>query len=136
MTSRAWLLDLIHKIGEELALCDHLAEKLEDENSKKLYCATLASRRKDMLLLTESVKDPNLEYWCEFKHAVKAYTLAVECYDAEQNEKTYEQVENTADILAGVITLFLGLEFKPCARCLNDKLLANYNEVKENKKNA
>lgn len=131
MTSRAWLLDLIHKIGEELALCDHLAEKLDNEQARELYCATLAQRRKDMSLLVEYGKDPDTEFWCEFKHAVKAYTLAVEVYDAEPTCATFEQVEKTADILAGVVTLFLGVEFKPCARCLNDKLLANYNEEKE-----
>jgi len=137
MTSRAWLLDLIHKIGEELALCDHLAEKLDDENCKSLYCATLAQRRKDMLLVVNNAENANLEYWCEFKHAIKAYTLAVEVYDAKQSKESLEQVKQSADILAGVISLFLGLEFKKCARCLNDQLLASYNEnINEEKSNA
>lgn len=137
MSSRAWLLDLIHKVGEELALCDHLAEKLDDENCRSLYCATLAQRRKDMLYIVNSVEDANLEYWCEFKHAIKAYTLAVEVYDAQRNEESLAQVKSSADILAGVVSLFLGLEFKKCARCLNDRLSANYNEdINEEKSNA
>lgn len=136
MNSRNWLVDLVHKIGEECALCDHLAEKLDEPQSKQLYCATLELRRKDMLLLANSVKDPNFEHWCEFKHAVKAFTLAMECYDANPTEDMLKSVEASENILASAMSLFLGLEFSDCARCLYDKLLANYNEIrKENEVN-
>lgn len=131
MTSRAWLVDLIHSIGEKLALCDHLSEKLDDKFARELYEKTLMQRRAEMQLLVESVPNPNLEYWCAFKHALKSWVLALECYDSQLDEKTLNVAQYNADILAGTMALFLGLEFKTCARCLNEQLLAKYNEEKE-----
>lgn len=131
MTSRAWLVDLIHSIGEKLALCDHLAEKLDDKFARELYEKTLRQRRSEMQLLVESVDNPNLEYWCAFKHALKSWVLALECYDSQLDEKNANVAQYNADILAGTMALFLGLEFKTCARCLNEQLLAKYNEEKE-----
>lgn len=131
MTSRAWLVDLIHSIGEKLALCDHLAEKLDDKDARALYEITLRQRRAEINLLVESVENPNLEYWCGFKHALKSYVLALECYDNQLDEKTLNVAQYNADILAGITALFLGLEFKTCARCLNEQLLAKYNGRKE-----
>lgn len=133
-SSRAWIIDLIHSIGEKLALCDHLAEKLDDENVRKLYDKIVAERRNEMELLTQYADDPNLEYWCAFKHAVKQWVLASECYDYMPNEKNLNVVKYSADILAGVVSLFLGLEFEDCARCLNDRLLLNQRKEKKWKK--
>ena len=123
--NRAWLVDLIHSIGEKLALCDHLAEKLDDTKSKELYLRALEARRSEMQLLVDNSPNPNLEYWCAFKHAVKSYVLAMEVYDAEQNDQTLSVALNSADILAGITSLFLGYEFKVCSRCLLDNMLAN-----------
>lgn len=127
MTSRAWLVDLIHSIGEKLALCDHLAENLDDKNVQELYAKVVEERRKEMQLLVNSVDNPNLEYWCGFKHALKSWVLAQECYDTRLDEESANVAQYSADILAGVMALFLGLEFKTCARCLNDQMLAKYN---------
>lgn len=129
-TSRAWIIDLAHSIGEKLALCDHLAEKLDDENAKKLYAKVVDQRRSEMQLLVDSVDNPNLEWWCAFKHAVKSWVLACECYDYRLDEQTLNVAQYNADILAGVMSLFLGLEFKDCARCLNDRLLLNQRKEK------
>lgn len=131
MTNRAWLVDLIHSIGEKLALCDHLAENLDDEKTRQLYELVLVQRRNEMQLLVDSAPNPNLEYWCAFKHALKSWVLALECYDNQLDEKTLNVAQYNADILAGTMALFLGLEFKTCARCLNEQLLAKYNEEKE-----
>ena len=135
MTNRAWLVDLIHSIGEKLALCDHLAEKLDDPNAKDLYEKVLNQRRTEMQILVDSVENPNLEYWCSFKHALKSWVLAMEYYDTQLDEKSANVAQYNADILAGSMALFLGLDFKTCARCLNEQLLAKYNGKKE-KKNA
>lgn len=123
MTSRAWLVDLIHSIAEKLALCDHLAEKFDDENARKLYLEVLKERREEMQMLVDLSDNPNLEYWCAFKHALKSLVLAWEAYDANPNERTLMAVEHSANILAGVTSLFLGLEFKMCERCLYEQLL-------------
>lgn len=126
MTNRAYILDLIHSIGEKLALADHLAEKLDDENIKELYAKVIEERRAEMKLLVSLAPNPNTEYWCAFKHALKSWVLAVEVYDSLPNEKNLNVVKYSEDILAGITALFLGLEFKPCARCLNDMLLETY----------
>ena len=125
-SSREFIVDLIHSIGEKLALCDHLEEKLDEENVKELYGKILNERRAEMKLLVSYAKDPNLEYWCAFKHALKAWVLAVEVYDVSKTEENLNVVKCNEDILAGITSLFLGMEFEPCARCLNDRLLETY----------
>ena len=77
MTSRAWVVDLIRSIGEKTALTDHLEEKMISEPSdelKALIEQVTALRRKQMNLLLEQAENPNPLYWCDFKHAVKAFT--------------------------------------------------------------
>lgn len=128
LSSRAWLIDLLHSIGEKLALCDHLAEKLDDENARELYFKVLEERRKEMRILANYGENTNLEYWCALKHSLKAWVLAVEVYDSMPNDENLNVVKYNEDILAGVLSLFLGLEFKPCARCLNDILIGTYNK--------
>lgn len=123
MTSRGWLVDLIHSIGEKLALCDHLAEKLDDGNAKQLYELTLEERRREMQLLVDSVNNPNLEYWCGFKHALKSWVLAMEIYDSSSTQENLNVAKKSGDILAGVTALFLGLDFKVCERCVYEQLL-------------
>lgn len=122
MTSRAWLVDLIRSIGEKCAMCDHL-EEIGTPEAEKLLLEALKARRGEMQLLVDSVEDPNTEYWCAFKHAVKSFTMATEAYEANPNPKTKGNMVVSADILAGATALFLGLEFKVCARCVNDILL-------------
>lgn len=126
MTSRAWLVDLIHSIGEKCAMCDHL-EELGTPEADKLLKEVLKARRGEQQLLADSVEDPNLEYWCVFKHAAKSFTLASEAYEANPSAKTKGNMVVSADILAGATSLFLGLEFKVCARCLHDALLQQQN---------
>ena len=75
LSSRAWLIDLLHSIGEKLALCDHLAEKLDDENARELYFKVLEERRKEMRILANYGENTNLEYWCALKHSLKAFSL-------------------------------------------------------------
>ena len=128
MTDRAYILDLIHSIGEKLALADHLAEKLDNENIKELYAKVVEERRAEMKLLVSLAPNPNTEYWCAFKHALKSWVLAMEVYDTLPIEENLNVAQYSEDILAGIISLFLGVEFKPCARCLNDLLLSQHNE--------
>lgn len=126
MTSRAWVVDLIRSIGEKTALTDHLEEKMISEPSdelKALIEQVTALRRKQMKLLLEQAENPNPLYWCDFKHAVKAFTNDVEVYEATYSDEAFEQMKLSSEILAGITSLFLGMEFQTCARCLYDKIL-------------
>lgn len=124
MSSRAYLVDLIHSIGEKTALADHLEEKLEENpDLEELLKKVLELRRKQMNQLLADGENPNPEYWCAFKHAVKAWTMDCEVYEAKLDEESLKNMVESSNVLASMISLFLGMEFENCARCLYDKLL-------------
>ena len=130
MSSRAWVVDLIESIGEKIALCSHIEEKLrysEDEAEKagleKLLQKVLALRREQMNYLLEQAENPDPTYWCQFKHSVGAWERDVEVYEATKDSADLERLKKSSDILAMSVSLFLGMEFEECARCLADKLL-------------
>lgn len=134
MSSRAWLVDLIHSIGEKTALTDHLEEKLHLEDSEhleKIIDNILDLRRSQMNLLLEQAEKPNPLFWCDFKHAVKSWVHDTEVYEANLTPKTKEQMIKSADNLASITSLFLGMEFETCARCLNDKMLVKQIKSKQ-----
>lgn len=123
MSSRAWLVDLIHSIGEKTALADHLEEKIGEDDIRDALKSVLTARRKQMDYLLRNAQKANPTYWCAFKHAIKTYTLDVEVYEATLSDEAKEQMVESANILASITSLFLGMEFTDCARCLYDKLL-------------
>ena len=130
MTSNSWLVDLIDAIGEKTALVDHLEKKLlsgkyDSQALKTLIADTLDLRRSQMDLLLRNGENPNPDYWCDFKHAVKAHTKDAEVYEATLDEESFESMIKSANVLAGVTSLFLGMEFATCAACLWDKMLVN-----------
>lgn len=124
MSSRAYLVDLIHSIGEKTALEDHLIEKLPDHPELKELIKKVANlRRSQMNQLLASGEKPNPDWWCAFKHAVKAWTLDCEVYEATLDKESYDNMVKSSNHLAEMTSLFLGMEFETCARCLYDKLL-------------
>lgn len=124
MSSRAYLVDLIHSIGEKTALEDHLIEKLPDHPELKELIKKVADlRRSQMNQLLASGEKPNPDWWCAFKHAVKAWTLDCEVYEATLDKESYDNMVKSSNYLAEMTSLFLGMEFETCARCLYDKLL-------------
>lgn len=124
MSSRAYLVDLIHSIGEKTALEDHLIEKLPDHPELKDTIKKVADlRRSQMNQLLASGEKPNPDWWCAFKHAVKAWTLDCEVYEATLDKESYKNMISSSEELAIMTSLFLGMEFETCARCLYDKLL-------------
>jgi hypothetical protein len=124
MSSRAYLVDLIHSIGEKTALEDHLMEKLPDHPELKDTIKKVADlRRSQMNQLLASGEKPNPDWWCAFKHAVKAWTLDCEVYEATLDKESYDNMVKSSNNLAEMTSLFLGMEFETCARCLYDKLL-------------
>lgn len=134
MSSRAWVVDLVHSIGEKTALADHLEEKLianEDiETNKRILDAVLSLRREQMSYLLEQADKPNPTRWCDFKHSIKSFIHDTEVYEATGKDDDLERLKKSSDILAMEISLFLGMEFETCARCLADQLLV----VEHNKK--
>ena len=131
MSSRAYLVDLIHSIGEKTALEDHLIEKLPDHPELKELIKKVADlRRSQMNQLLASGEKPNPDWWCAFKHAVKAWTLDCEVYEATLDKESYDNMVKSSNHLAEITSLFLGMEFETCARCLYDKLLVKQIEKK------
>ena len=138
MTSSSWLVDLIDAIGEKTALVDHLEKKQLSGNYdaqalKALIGDILGLRRSQMDTLLRNGHDPDPDYWCDFKHAVKSYTKDAEVYEANLDDESFEHMKKSADILAGVTSLFLGMEFAICATCLWDRMLVDQLD-EENKK--
>lgn len=131
MTSRAYIVDKIHLIGELLALADHLEEKFiasEDKDERaRLQEAiekVLATRREIMASLMGDGESPDPTFACAFKHACKTFTLESEVYESTHSEEDLERLRNTADILAMATSLYLGIgEFKNCWRCLSEVML-------------
>lgn len=136
-TSRSWLVDLIKAIGEKTALVDHLEEKLcsdieyNTEAIMQILSSVMSLRREQMDILLQNGEKPNPDFWCEFKHAVKSFTEDSEVFEASPSEPSLEHLKLSANILAGVTSLFLGMEFATCSRCLYDMMLIN--QLKENK---
>lgn len=126
MTSRAWVIDLIRSIGEKTALVDHLEEKMinsPNEDLKSLIERVTTLRRLQMKTLLAQSENPNPMYWCDFKHAVKAFTNDTEVYEATYSDESFKQLQLSSEILASVTSLLLGMEFQTCGRCFYDKML-------------
>ena len=126
MSSRAWMVDEIHSIGEKTALADHLEEVIDEfPEAQEVLQRLLKLRRKQMQHLADQTENSNPKFWCAFKHAVKAFTLDSEVYEAVMDEETKQNMIESGDILASLISLFLGMDFETCARCVYDRLLLN-----------
>lgn len=126
MSSRAWMVDEIHSVGEKTALCDHLEELIDDyPEVGEVLQNVLNLRRKQMQHIADQNENSNPKFWCAFKHAVKAFTLDSEVYEAVMDEETKQNMIESGDILASLISLFLGMDFETCARCIYDRLLLN-----------
>lgn len=141
MSSRGYLTDMMESIAEKIALTSHIEEKLrgsEDEEEiqrlKTLLDKTLTLRRKQMSRLLSKAENPNPFFWCQFKHALGAFMRDCEVYEATGEDSDLEIAKESADILAMNTSLFLGMEFTTCARCLADKLLVKQVEEKTNTK--
>lgn len=132
MSSRGYLVDLIESIGEKTALASHIREKIENgkdvENNRKILAKVLQLRRKQMSYLLSEAENPDPEYWCDFKHAVKSWLQDSEVYEAKLDEKTESFMKESDEILAMEISSILGMEFEKCARCVHDRLLVQQYE--------
>lgn len=120
------MVDEIHSVGEKTALCDHLEELIDDyPEVGEVLQNVLNLRRKQMQHIADQNENSNPKFWCAFKHAVKAFTLDSEVYEAVMDEETKQNMIESSDILASLISLFLGMDFETCARCIYDRLLLN-----------
>lgn len=138
MSSRAWTLDLLRGITQNEAIADHNKELIEDENLdgelknkiRQLDKMTVALRREEQSYLLEQGENPNPLVWCLVKHSSDAYGHLVEVYEANPCEKAEELMKKQSAILAGYLSIFLGVEFQTCQRCLDDQLLIKEHDKK------
>ncbi len=137
-TSRGWIFDLVNGIANDLATTNHLHENLYDAYSKvkegeegamdefnqykKLLLMALENRRSKMRILKETTDDFNDKLWCPLKHTIESYMEAMEVWQATQTAETLVSLHDSTSLLAGVLSMALGMELESCARCLNDIL--------------
>ena len=131
MSSRAWILDLTRIMIQNEAMADHNKELIEDENMgdelkdkiRELDKQVVNLRREGQSYLLEQGENPNPLIWCLVKHSSDAYGHSVEVYEANPCEKTEYLMKMQSNIFAGYLSLFLGVEFQTCQRCLDDRLM-------------
>lgn len=130
MTSRGYLWDLIESIGEDIALTSHIEEKLlasedkeESQNLRQMLEKVLESRRGKMSELLSRGDNPNPMCHCLTKHAIGAYWRQMEVWEATQDQEDLLKLRGDGEILAMALSLYLGLEFQTCQRCLEELLL-------------
>lgn len=136
MSSRAWILDLTRVMVQNEAIADHNKELIEDENLdgglkdkiRELDKQVVSLRREEQSYLLEQGENPNPLIWCLVKHSSDAYGHSVEVYEANPCEKTEHLMKMQSNIFAGYLSIFLGVKFQTCARCLADQLLVKQAE--------
>ena len=134
MSSRGYLVDMVESIGEKICLTSHIQEMLrasdefEDTELKEILEKTLELRRAEMSDLLDKGENPDPRYHCAFKHALGSFMRDVEIYEATSNEKDLARTKESANLLAMVMSKYLGMEFENCARCLWDRLLVQQKE--------
>ena len=142
MSSRAWVLDLVRVITQNEAIADHNKELIEDENLddelkekiRQLDKMTVDLRREEQSYLLEQGERPNPLVWCLVKHSSDAYGHSVEVYEANPCEKTEGLMKKQSAIFAGYLSIFLGMEFQTCQRCLDDALIVQQVEKERSAK--
>ena len=130
MSSRGYLVDMMESIGEKICLTSHLEEQIrgsDDDNEvlelKKILDKTLELRRQEMSDLLDKAENPNPKYHCAFKHALGSFMRDVEVFEATGDGRDARRTIESADLLAMVMSKYLGMEFETCARCLWDRML-------------
>lgn len=131
MTSRGWEQDLIESIAEDIALTSHIEERLrsseneeEIRNLKLMLEKVLDLRREKMSFLLEQGENPNPLNHCIAKHAIGSFWRQQEVWEARLDERSLGLLKKNSEILAMGISLYLGLEFQTCQRCLEELLMA------------
>lgn len=145
-TSRGWIFDLVTSIGEDLANTSHLHEvlyslnkdvneaddsmdkdellklQLRRDDTEELLKMTLANRRAKMNYLKSQAEDYDKLMWCSLKHSILAWGTSVEVWEATFSDDAHKLMMNSTNIMAGVLSMFLGMELEVCQRCLADSL--------------
>lgn len=138
MSSRAWVLDLTRIMIQNEAIADHNKELIEDKSLneefkdkiRELDEMVVELRRTEQSYLLEQGENPNPLVWCLVKHSSDAYGHSVEVYEANPCKETEDLMKKQSAIFAGYLSLFLGVEFQTCQRCLADRLAVKEYEKK------
>jgi hypothetical protein len=136
-TSRGWVLDLISSIANDLALSNHLIENIINQQNKleqgeiddtsQLYTYQelehrVTKLRRDKMRFLIADVEFNKELWCPLKHAIESFMQMSEVYQATGTADALSLMVESNNILAGLISLSLGMELEACMRCVSDKL--------------
>lgn len=137
--TRPWLWDLIESICEDVALTSHIEEKLrgsenkvEIEQLKLMLKETLDLRREKMSYLLENGENPNPGYHCLVKHSLGSFWRQMEIWEATLDDEDLERLKKNGKVLAMALSLYLGMEFQICERCLGDLLAVREYETRHN----
>lgn len=88
----------------------------------------LSIRRNLMSLLEEeySTNEENHKEWCNYKHSRAEFGIAKEDYLAhlgtDKEDRYFNLLIKSSKLHAGSTSLFTGVEYETCSRCLADKI--------------
>lgn len=140
--SRGWAMDLINSIANDLALANHLTETLhakevdlamadaEDkerlekqiQSIKSLLANAVTLRRQKMNRLADTFEDYDPRMWCSMKHSIESYMEAMEVFHATNDPDDWAILKSSMSQMSSVLSVSLGYEMQPCARCFADEL--------------
>lgn len=60
--------------------------------------------------------------WCPCKHYAEAVQRSLEIYESTYSKEDYEILVKTYKIWAARLSLYFGIQYTTCFRCLSDKL--------------
>lgn len=140
--SRGWAMDLVNSIANDLALANHLTETLhakevdlaiaseEDkerlekqiQSIRSILVGAVELRRKKMNRLADTFEDYDPRMWCAIKHSIESYMEAMEVFHATNDPDDWLILKTTMSQMSSVLSVALGYEMQPCARCFSDEL--------------
>jgi hypothetical protein len=140
--SRGWAMDLINSIANDLALANHLTETLhakevdlamasEDDKERLeknisdirgLISNAVSLRRQKMNRLADAFEGYDPRMWCAVKHSIEGYMEAMEVFHATNSPEDWAILKTSMSQMSSVLSVALGFDLQPCARCFADEL--------------
>lgn len=147
MSSRGWVQDLIQSIANDLAIYNHLTEKLyslmeDDEGDlteeithiQMTMSSVSDTRRRKMKMLENQFVGFDPKMHCALKHAIEGAMEMIEVYsaiitspriDQQTRDDADQMFYETHQNLAQILSLAFGLDFDTCWRCVSDQMVSS-----------
>jgi len=142
MTSRNRLRDAIEYIANNIALCSHTQEllnnlhweyevahddKIADEikMQKLILDVSMKTRRAAMKHLVDTFPSWDDRMWCSAKHAIAWWMYATECKDWSNDNFWLSEQQTAYDLMVMCVSKLLDDPLDICWRCKQDKNLTN-----------